>query len=354
MFSTSTGYLPGRLYDLDTSKYGNKDELKALIADLRRNGIKAIADIVINHRTAERQDSNGRWSIFEGGTPDNRLDWNISFVCKNDSPFSGDGNPDTGMDWGEAPDIDHLNPQVQTELSDWMNWLKSDVGFIGWRFDMVVGYTPMATKIYMERTSPEFAVGEKWDNPPGRVVQEQDRRALLEWIQAAGGAVAAFDFTTKFVLHAAVKGELWRLKDSSNRPPGLIGLKPENAVTFIDNHDTFSQRSAPFPEGKVMLGYVYILTHPGTPTIFYDHLLEWGQTLQKPIVELTTVRKRIGINNKSKVRIITAEADLYMAEIEEKMIVKIGGRLNLGNLLPPTYREIATISGEDYAVWEKK
>lgn len=82
--------------------------------------------------------------------------------------------------------------------------------------------------------------------------------------------------------------------------------------------------------------------------------MEWGQTLQKPIVELTTVRKRIGINNKSKVRIITAEADLYMAEIEEKMIVKIGGRLNLGNLLPPTYREIATISGEDYAVWEKK
>lgn len=69
------------------------------------------------------------------------------------------------------------------------------------------------------------------------------------------------------ILQAAVQGELWRLRDSNGKPPGLIGLKPENAVTFIDNHDTWSQNLWPFPREKVMLGYVYILTHPGTPTI---------------------------------------------------------------------------------------
>lgn len=39
------GYLPGRLYDLNTP-YGSKDELKALTAALRQAGIKSMADIV--------------------------------------------------------------------------------------------------------------------------------------------------------------------------------------------------------------------------------------------------------------------------------------------------------------------
>jgi alpha-amylase len=39
-------------------------------------------------------------------------------------------------------------------------------------------------------------------------------------------------------------------------------------VTFIDNHDTGStQHMWPFPADKVMQGYAYILTHPGTPMI---------------------------------------------------------------------------------------
>lgn len=140
---------------------------------------------------------------------------------------------------------------------------------------MVRGYAPNITKIYMEQTSPEFAVGEKWDRQEfavgedGKPNANQDyhRGLLVNWVEAAGGSVTAFDFTTKGILQAAVQGELWRLKDSNGKPPGMIGVRPESAVTFIDNHDTWSQDLWPFPEDKIMLGYVYILTHPGTPTI---------------------------------------------------------------------------------------
>jgi alpha-amylase len=155
-----------------------------------------------------------------------------------------------------------------------MNWLKSEIGFDGWRFDFVKGYAPSVTKIYMENTSPDFAVGEKWDSlaygQDGKLDYNQDahRGSIKDWIQAAGGAVTAFDFTSKGILQAAVQGELWRLKDSNGKPPGLIGLLPQNAVTFIDNHDTGStQQIWPFPSDKVMQGYAYILTHPGTPSI---------------------------------------------------------------------------------------
>lgn len=45
-----------------------------------------------------------------------------------------------GDDYGPAPDLDHLNPDLRTALKDWMNYLKDDVGYGGWRFDFVKGY----------------------------------------------------------------------------------------------------------------------------------------------------------------------------------------------------------------------
>lgn len=35
-----------------------------------------------------------------------------------------------------------------------------------------------------------------------------------------------------------------------------------------------------------MEGYAYILTHPGIPTVFYDHFYDWGESEHDQIVKL--------------------------------------------------------------------
>lgn len=51
---SAQGYLPRDYYNLN-SKYGTEAQLRELLAIMHDNGMKAIADIVINHRCAHFQ-----------------------------------------------------------------------------------------------------------------------------------------------------------------------------------------------------------------------------------------------------------------------------------------------------------
>ena len=48
------GYLPGE-YECLNSSYGSERDLRRCIRVLHANGIKAIADVVLNHRCAGKQ-----------------------------------------------------------------------------------------------------------------------------------------------------------------------------------------------------------------------------------------------------------------------------------------------------------
>jgi alpha-amylase len=345
------GYLPGDYYDLGTQNsptfYGCQEQLEGCLGKLNAAGVKPIADIVVNHRCAGKQDANGIWNLYHFSS--GKAKWDQWGICRGE--YGGTGAADTGDNYQAAPDVDHTNAQVQEDIAAWMNWLKK-IGFAGWRYDFVKGYAPKYNSLYDQKTSPAFSVGELWTdmsfhgshlNPN----QDAHRQKLCDWLNGAGTKATIFDFTTKGILQVAVMGEYWRLKDEKGKASGLIGWWPERAVTFIDNHDTGSQQSHwPFPGEKVMQGYAYILTHPGVPCVFWEHIYDWK--LRDPVKKLMRVRQSYGLKATSKLEIVKAEKGLYAAIIDDKVAMKIGWL----DWAPPAPYTLLT-SGDQFAVWGK-
>ncbi|KAL2349294.1 hypothetical protein Fmac_003294 [Flemingia macrophylla] len=378
------GYMPKDLYNL-SSRYGNIDELKDLVKRFHEVGIKVLGDAVLNHRCAHYQNRNGVWNIFGG-----HLNWDDSAVVADDPHFQGKGNKSSGDNFHAAPNIDHSQEFVREDLKEWLCWLSTgcqrlvcvgyilsvqemsekintwergllcalfkmkEVGYDGWRLDFVRGFWGGYVKEYIDASEPYFAVGEFWDSlsyASGETDHNQDahRQRIVDWIGATNGTAGAFDVTTKGILHYAIeKCEYWRLSDEMGKPPGVVGWWPSRSVTFIENHDTGStQGHWRFPCGEEMQGYAYILTHPGTPSVFYDHIFSHYKS---EIETLISIRKRNKIHCRSTVQISKAEKDVYAAIIDEKVAMKIGP----GDFEPPSGSQnwLLAIEGKHYKIWE--
>ncbi|KAM0987281.1 hypothetical protein ACFX13_011636 [Malus domestica] len=342
------GYMPRDLYNMN-SRYGNMDELKETVKTFHDAGLKVLGDAVLNHRCAEYQNQNGVWNIFGG-----RLNWDERAVVADDPHFQGRGNKSSGDSFHAAPNIDHSQDFVRKDIREWLCWLRDDIGYDGWRLDFVRGFWGGYVKDYMDASEPYFAVGEYWDSLSytyGEMDHNQDahRQRIVDWINATNGTCGAFDVTTKGILHAALERcEYWRLSDTKGKPPGVLGWWPSRAVTFIENHDTGStQGHWRFPNKKEMQGYAYILTHPGTPTVFYDHIFSHYQS---EIAALISLRNRNKLNCRSRVKITKAERDVYAAIIDEKVAIKIGPGHYEPASGPQNWNK--SLEGRDYKVWE--
>ena len=433
------GYLPGRLFQLDPSWYGGKDDLVALCASLRSRGVTPVCDVVINHRTADAVGAEGAWNVYADLDADGEpVHWGQWAITCDDPAFYGKGGPDSGENYGPAPDLDHANPELRFTLKRWMAWLRDEIGFGGFRFDFVRGFAPEYVEEYIRSAfppetrrveprrkaetkkklqekenlnpvdvvveNPVFHVGENWvdmhwEGSTLSYDQDGPRSRLVDWIEKTHGSCALFDFPTKGILQRAVEhAEFWRLRDAASRPPGLLGWVPTRAVTFLENHDTGPpQNHWPFPADRLELGYAYVLTHPGIPCVFGPHV--WGSEfgndeeafkdktpsffrssseercsdseerssseeisfassergLGSVISRLVALRKKHDIRADAHVKILAAENDLYVARVAHRLTVKLGPRYDVPFALLPREPEWAlALSGDDWAVWERR
>jgi alpha-amylase len=336
-------YLPNEWFRLENG-YGNQDELKQAVAALKP--AMALCDIVINHRCGSATGGADFTNPAFGSPAQNQ-----AAVVNSDECNCGRGRPEErhhngglceGNDAGR--DLDHTNSLVQTNVKAFLQKLKTEIGFAGWRYDQVRGYNGLHIGQYNDASRPVLSVGEFWDN---------NAQQVMDWVNETKGKSMAFDFPTREALASALQNQDYsRLKTLAGKPPGLIGLRSEMSVTFIENHDTEPVRdggSKRFPDAKIMQGYVYLLTHPGIPCIFWRHFFDQGEDQKARLSRLIAIRKKAGITSRSGVFIEPNTEGKYAAIIDRKLAMKIGP----ASWSPGAGWEVV-LDGPDYAVWTKK
>ena len=323
------GYKPYYYFNQNSS-FGTEAELRSLIAKFKANGIGAIADVVVNHRNTDG------WFTFPAETY-NGVTYKMlpTDICKNDDggatakQATKDGvslsnNNDEGQDWDGCRDLDHKSANVQKIIKAYLKFLKEDIGYTGFRYDMVKGFSGSHVADYNDATGVKFSVGEYWDGNP----------SIINWINKTNKKSAAFDFQFRYNVRDAVNGAAdgkvasfsdWSKLNSTNNLMHDANYR-QYAVTFVENHD-MQYRSASEPldplRKDTLAANAYMLAMPGTPCIFQPHWRAYKQEL-KSMIE---ARKLAGITNMSNYTNKMAQTSCFANETtgnKAKLIVVVG------------------------------
>lgn len=322
----NVGYHP-RQWNNQTSCWGTAENLQSLISTLHADGVKVIADIVINHRAGDSDWGNFTADDF-GAYGSYQL--TAEHICSDDEMNTdasagtwygkATGAKDTGENWSGARDIDHTSEYVQADCKAYLSWLKGEYGYDGFRYDYVKGYAGEYVGLYNQATTPYLSVGEYWDSSYDKVAA---------WIDATGKQSMAFDFPMKYdaLNNGLAKSNYakmaWIEDNTTWRPAGMIHHHNYNryAVTFVDNHDSYRDDNK--FTGYVEQAYAFILSSPGIPCVFWPH---WQSSSKKNIENMIAVRRAAGIHSESDVT-VTAKDKYYESLAighNGKLITRIG------------------------------
>lgn len=317
----SNGYDVYDLYDLGEfdqkgsvpTKFGTREEYLKAIHSLHTYHIQVYADIVLNHKggadetekvTARRVNPENRNEFtsepfemeaftkftFPGrGEKYSKFIWDYTCFSgvdyasdlKEDGIFSiqneyGDGweeiiDTEKGnYDYLMFADIDFRNPAVRKELNRWGDWYLKTAHLDGVRLDAIKHMPTWFNNEWLDhlRTiKPNlFVVGEYW--APG------DLPLLLKYIDATHGRMSLFDAPLHQNFHtASLAGKDYNL--STILDNSLVQVKPELAVTIVDNQDTQPLQALEAPVEawfKPLAHALILLRQGGYPCLFYPDL----------------------------------------------------------------------------------
>ncbi len=357
------GYHP-KNYSNQSSNWGTVGELKSLIAALHEKNTKVVADIVINHC----QSTTGWMGFpqFDFGTY-GKFQPTGAWICQNDevntdpssdSQGQATGPYDDGENWSGARDWAHSNVDVQNMFKAYLQWMREEIGYDGFRYDKGDGFNNWHHDNYNKSANPYIAFMECYSGTDE-----------IQWrIGEANNNLMALDFDTKWHVFNSFAG--WDY--SRDRGDGLLGRgQGRYAVEFIDSHDWFLRDDNENEFGgrgnsltetmkcRLLQANAFMLSMPGIPCVFYPHWAKYKEFL-KPMIE---ARKLAGVHSESEVKDVYAETGGYQATIVGKdgyLILCLGNKAHQSfdgfECKASYYEENDAGLGKDasYQIWVKR
>ena len=347
--SSGLGYIADD-YSSQSSNLGLKAYLVNLISALHANGVRVLADVVINH--CGNYSNKCDFYTFNFGSYGTFSPTSAWITSDDEGGCNSNGNRDDGQhdaNYGAARDWDHKNANVQAMCRAYLKWLKGEMKYDGFRFDYVGGYHVSHIQDYVTASKPYFSVIEYWDGNATTLktrINETDKNTL------------AFDFANYYT---AFRDGIGAGNYSKLINPGLRGQGySKYAVLFVDNHDTFNRYASDYQvkdflntgdgssinnASKVLQANAYMLAMPGVPCVFYPHWVRYKSEIQKMI----TARRAAGIHSESAVN-ETSGSGYYEATVTGKrgnVILYLGSSAT--KAAPAGYTKAC--SGNGYAVY---
>lgn len=342
--SQTMGYMPYYYFNQNSS-FGTEAELRDLIKTFKSKGIGMVADVVINHHN-----TSGWFSfpaeVYKGVTYQLK---STDIVANDDKGktakeatkqgVSLSKNNDEGEDWGGCRDLDHKSQNVQTIIKAYLKYLKDDLGYTGFRYDMVKGFSGSHVADYNKSVGVEYSVGEYWDS----------NARIQSWINATLKNSAAFDFQFRYNVRDAINSNNWAALKSTNN---LMNDKNwrQYAVTFVENHDmeyrSSSEQQDPIRR-DTLAANAYLLAMPGTPCVFFTHWLEY----KDEIGAMISARKAAGITNMSDYEVKVSTSAYYAVNVNKTLYAAVG---RLDKMENPGADWQKVLSGYHYAYFLNK
>jgi alpha-amylase len=302
------GYAIRNWYELNGTKYGNREALEAACLALHRAGLAVYHDQVHNH-LMDGEPEAGVWCLHvkknnknEPARPDCR--W-FQATIATQFPWLGFNHchfdayhPDEHQCWALAGkrfdceahqdpwggcDLDFDSMDVVQGLEAFGDWYKYVVHVDGYRFDAVKHIRPKGTLNFltaMRRSASRnmFAVGE---------FLHDDIELLHAYIQASLGQIALFDVPLQRKLETASqngnRGDLARIFEHT-----LVKDQPTLAVTFVHSHDDHppihGQQHRGHYVGDWFISQAYalvLLRHQGYPMVADVDCLRHGDMIRR-------------------------------------------------------------------------
>lgn len=338
------GYTPYYYFNHNSS-FGTEQQLRSMIATFKQKGIDTMADVVINHHN-----TTGWFGFpaeeYKGVTYQLQ---STDIVANDDNGkaaaqaakegVSLSPNNDEGENWDGMRDLDHKSPNVQNIMRVYAKYLVDDLGYAGFRYDMVKGFHGSHVADYNQAAGVKYSVGEYWDS----------NYNIQQWIKSTAYASAAFDFQFKYNIRDAVDAGDWSKLYSTNNLMHDPAFR-QYAVTFTENHDTQVRAdgtsSGPLRK-DTLAANAYMLAMPGTPCVFLKHYMAYPSEIKAMIA----ARKLAGITNMSNYINMRSGRDNYSNQVDGtrgKLIFVVG---NTENFVPSASQYTKVLSGHHYAYY---